>query len=82
MSYISKDFKLHVCSEAKEIYDVSGAGDTVIAMLNNLPEEFELKQFIDNEKQFSKAFLDPMIGILNIIGWEHERKTNIMGFFT
>ena len=31
MSYISKDFKLHVCSEAKEIYDVSGAGDTVIA---------------------------------------------------
>ena len=31
MSYISKDFKFHVCSEAKEIYDVSGAGDTVIA---------------------------------------------------
>ena len=31
MSYISKDFKLHVISEAKEIYDVSGAGDTVIA---------------------------------------------------
>ena len=31
MSYISKDFKLHVRSEAKEIYDVSGAGDTVIA---------------------------------------------------
>ena len=31
MSYISKDFKFHVSSEAKEIYDVSGAGDTVIA---------------------------------------------------
>ena len=31
MSYISKDLKFHVCSEAKEIYDVSGAGDTVIA---------------------------------------------------
>ena len=31
MSYISKDFKLHVSSEAKEIFDVSGAGDTVIA---------------------------------------------------
>ena len=29
--YIRKDFKLHVSSEAKEIYDVSGAGDTVIA---------------------------------------------------
>ena len=44
--------------------------------------ENSLKQFIDYEKQFSKASLDPMIGILNIIGWEHERKTNIMGFFT
>ena len=31
MSYIGKDAKFHVSSEAKEIYDVSGAGDTVIA---------------------------------------------------
>lgn len=31
MSYISKDFKFHVSSAAKEIYDVSGAGDTVIS---------------------------------------------------
>jgi hypothetical protein len=51
-------------------------------MLNALPDEFELKPYIDYEKQFSKSFLDPIIGILNVIGWEHERKTNIMGFFT
>ena len=57
-------------------------GDSVIAMLNALPKEFELKKYIDYEKQFSKSFLDPMIGILNVIGWEHERKTNIMEFFT
>ena len=31
MSLIGKDIKFHVSSEAKEIYDVSGAGDTVIA---------------------------------------------------
>ena len=31
MSYIGKDVRFHVSSEAKEIYDVSGAGDTVIA---------------------------------------------------
>ncbi len=31
MSYIGKDVRIHVSSEAKEIYDVSGAGDTVIA---------------------------------------------------
>ena len=51
-------------------------------MLNALPKEFELKKYIDYEIQFSKYFLDPMIGILNVIGWEHERKTNIMEFFT
>ena len=31
MSYIGEDVRFHVSSEAKEIYDVSGAGDTVIA---------------------------------------------------
>ncbi len=31
MSYIGNDAKFHISSEAKEIYDVSGAGDTVIA---------------------------------------------------
>ena len=31
MSYIGENVRFHVSSEAKEIYDVSGAGDTVIA---------------------------------------------------
>ena len=31
MSFIGKDIKFHVSSVAQEIYDVSGAGDTVIA---------------------------------------------------
>ena len=31
MSYASKRKKYHVQSEAREIFDVSGAGDTVIA---------------------------------------------------
>ena len=31
MSFIGKDTKTHISSVAKEIYDVSGAGDTVIA---------------------------------------------------
>ena len=35
MSYISQDLKFHVKSEAKEIYDVSGAGDTVIAAFSS-----------------------------------------------
>ena len=31
MSYISSDEVFHLRSEAKEIFDVSGAGDTVIS---------------------------------------------------
>ncbi len=31
MSYISENIQFHIKSQAKEIYDVSGAGDTVIA---------------------------------------------------
>ena len=33
MSFINKDNKFHVKSKAKEIFDVSGAGDTVIAAI-------------------------------------------------
>lgn len=33
MSFINKDYKFHLKSNAKEIYDVSGAGDTVIAAI-------------------------------------------------
>ena len=64
-------------------YPVIQEGEKIkYAYLNNLPDEFDLKQYIDYEKQFSKSFLDPMIGILSVIGWKHERKNDIMSFFT
>jgi len=31
--------------------------------------------------QFEKAFLDPLKSILNSIGWQHERKSNLEGLF-
>ena len=57
-------------------------GDSVIAILNSLPKEFELNQYINYELQFEKSFLDPMKVILGTIGWEYERKSNLMEFFS
>ena len=56
-------------------------GDSAIAMLGELPKEFKLEDYIDYDRQFQKSFLDPMRGILDTIGWDHERRSTIMDFF-
>jgi len=56
-------------------------GDSVIAMLGPLPKEFDLNDYVNYELQFEKSFLDPMKGLLETIGWDYERRTNLMDFF-
>jgi len=58
------------------------SGDSAIAMLTTLPKEFNLEEYIDYDRQFEKSFLDPMKGILEKIGWDYERKSTIMDFFS
>ena len=43
---------------------------------------FNLEEYIDYDRQFEKSFLDPMKGILEKIGWEYEKKSTIMDFFS
>ena len=57
-------------------------GDSVIAMLGPLPKEFDLNDYVNYELQFEKSFLDPMKGLLETIGWDYERRTNLMDFFS
>ena len=57
-------------------------GDSVIAMLGTLPKEFDLNDYVNYELQFEKSFLDPMKGLLETIGWDYERRTNLMDFFS
>ena len=54
----------------------------LIAMLGTLPKEFKLQEYIDYDRQFEKSFLDPMKGILEKIGWDYEKKSTIMDFFS
>ena len=61
--------------------DPNPAGDRVISILNSLPKEFELEKYIDYDTQFEKAFVEPLKGVLDVIGWETERKSSLDNFF-
>lgn len=46
--------------------------ESVIAVKDNLPPEFELEKYIDYETQFEKTFKDPISKITDIVGWKIE----------
>lgn len=56
--------------------------EDVIAYPQNLPKEFNLHPYIDYNKQFDKAFLEPMNLILDAIGWSAEPKSTLEDFFS
>jgi DNA polymerase elongation subunit (family B) len=56
--------------------------DSVISVLEDLPKELGMQQYIDYEMQFQKAFLDPIKSILEIIGWDTEKKNTLEDFFS
>lgn len=45
---------------------------SVIAVSDVLPPEFELEEYIDRDKQFEKTFVDPISKITDIVGWKIE----------
>lgn len=55
--------------------------ENVIAFIQTLPSEFKLDKYIDYETQFDKTFLKPLKAILDIIGWETEKKITLDSFF-
>lgn len=55
--------------------------EDVIGFVTILPPEFGLHQYIDNDTQFDKAFLDPAKVILNAIGWNAEETSTLEDFF-
>ena len=62
--------------------DPNPAGDRVISILNTLPDEFDLEKYIDYDTQFQKSFVEPLKGVLDVIGWETERKSSLESFFS
>lgn len=55
--------------------------ENVISYLQTLPPEFGLDNYIDYDMQFSKSFLDPLINVLDTIGWKSEKRGTLESFF-
>jgi DNA polymerase elongation subunit (family B) len=55
--------------------------ENVISFSDVLPKEFELHKYIDYDKQFEKAFLEPLEIILDSIGWTSEPVSDLQQFF-
>jgi DNA polymerase elongation subunit (family B) len=56
-------------------------GEKVISFVNSLPKELDLHRFVDYNKQFDVAFLDPLKTILNVIGWDTEKRSTLESLF-
>ena len=58
------------------------ARDSVISCAASIPKELNIEPYIDYDIQFEKSFLDPIKGILDVIGWSiEERKATLEQFF-
>ena len=55
--------------------------ENVISVSTHLPKEFELEKYIDYDLQFDKSFLQPIKNILDVIGWQTEKRGSLESFF-
>jgi len=55
--------------------------ENVIGFTEFLPSEFGLDNYLDYDTQFEKAFIKPLQGILNAVGWEAEATASLEDFF-
>jgi len=63
------------------LYPNNPMKEDVIGFVDILPPEFKLDKYIDNDKQFEKAFLEPAKLILDAIGWKAEQTASLEDFF-
>jgi DNA polymerase elongation subunit (family B) len=55
--------------------------ENVIAFKDVLPQEFNVRDVVDYDTQFQKAFVEPIKTILDAVGWQVERRATLEDFF-
>ena len=59
----------------------NNVGTDVISFATSIPDEFNVRQYIDKELMFQKVILDPAKNILEPIGWTAEKQNDLLDFF-
>ena len=54
----------------------------ILSFPMGIPEEFKIKEYIDYDVQFNKAFIEPLKIITDSIQWKCEEESSLKGFFT
>ena len=54
--------------------------ENVIGFNGKLPSELGIDSFVDYEKQFDKAYLQPLMSILDAINWSPEKQISLEAF--
>ena len=57
-------------------------GENVVAMINELPKEFGLTDYLDYDRMYEKGFIDPLRAILDVLGWKTEKVSTLDDFFS
>ena len=55
--------------------------ENVISFKGVLPDEFNVRNYIDYDQQFDKAFLEPIKSILDSVGWKPEKVVTLEDFW-
>lgn len=55
--------------------------ENVIGFVDKFPHEFEVSQHVDYRTMWEKAFIKPLDGILQHIGWNHTKQANLDSLF-
>ena len=56
--------------------------ENIFSFIQQFPRELNIERYIDYDLQFEKSFLDPMKNILNVVGWNVEKKVTLESFFS
>ena len=56
-------------------------GENIIAFASKVPPEFDLHRYIDYEKMFEKAFIEPLNTVAESIGWKSKPVATLEDLF-